>query len=234
MPPMLAETAMAMGVVRDLGAMERATAWLPPSSRTMAVAADESDKCSGEECRDHGPEATAHVFECTNHGDSQSYGRGAEKEVDELGAGEVVLIGEVEKTEGDADDHDRNENGIGQWVTQALLDLDAKQISAKGEDDGEERHDARRESMRQGDPVHRPSSSIEARRPKRCMIQAVVTRVIKVLPRRATEMGKPGGTEQREIGDDAHACGDEEKTEPAEKAIGGLLECGDGSRRRRM
>jgi len=36
MPPMLAETAMAIGVVRDLGAMERATAWPPPSRRTMA------------------------------------------------------------------------------------------------------------------------------------------------------------------------------------------------------
>ena len=35
MPPMLDETAMAMGVVRDLGAMERATTWLPPRSRTM-------------------------------------------------------------------------------------------------------------------------------------------------------------------------------------------------------
>ena len=34
MPPIAEETAMAMGVVRDLGAMERATAWLPPSRRT--------------------------------------------------------------------------------------------------------------------------------------------------------------------------------------------------------
>ena len=37
---------------------------------------------------------------------------------------------------------------------------------------------------------------------------------------------QPGGAEKREIGDDAHAGGNEEKAEPAEKAVGGLLERG--------
>ena len=37
---------------------------------------------------------------------------------------------------------------------------------------------------------------------------------------------EPGGAEKREIGDNAHARGDKEKTQPAEEPIGGMLEWG--------
>ena len=69
---------------------------------------------------------------------------GPRKKVDELGAGKVVLVGEVEEAEGDADDHDRDEDGVGEGIAETLLDLDAKEIRAKGENDGEEREPAGR------------------------------------------------------------------------------------------
>ena len=40
--------------------------------------------------------------------------------------------------------------------------------------------------------------------------------------------GQPGGAEQREVGDDADAGGNEEQAEPAEEAVGDVLEFGLG------
>ena len=67
---------------------------------------------------------------------------------------------------------------------------------------------------------------MEARLPKRCMIQAVVMRVRNVLRDEGDGDGQPGGADKREVGDNAHAGGDKEKSEPAEEAVGGVLECG--------
>src|ERR1700761_9144772 len=109
--------------------------------------------------------------------------------MDELCTGEVVLVGQMENAEGRADDDDSDENRIGHGTTKALLNLDSQEVSTKRENDAEERNDSRRKTMGHSHPVHRFSCSREARRPKTCMIHAVDTSVIRVLPMRPIEIG---------------------------------------------
>ena len=211
-----------------------------------AVTRDDADDRAGEQGGHHGPEAAAHVLEGADHGDGQSDGGGAEEEVDELGSGEVVVIGEVEEVEDDADEDDGDEDGVGERVAQALLDLDSKEVGAEGEGEGEERDDAGgdgvgqivEEAVGEERPVHRPSFGMKARRPgrlpKRCMIQAVTSRVRKVLPTSATEMGSQAVRRRARFATMPTPAGTKSRPSQLRRPSAACSRAGSGSRRRRM